>query len=204
MLQVVERSWSTGAVHDSVARVVRAAEFRRSLESSIGERLLLWLAEWLARAVRFLRGTSSARTIALTVAALVVLIVVARLVVGARLGERRGERGGRVRGARAGEDPWRAADRLAREARYEDAAHALYHAVLTTLAQGERVRLDPSKTSGDYARELRRRGSPAYAAFRAFARRFDVGVFGHGACDAAFVDDLRRLAEPFAPRARAA
>jgi hypothetical protein len=203
MFQVVERSWSAGAVHDSVAMVVRAGEFRRSLQSSIGERLLLWLAEWLARAVRFLRGTSSARTIALTVAALVLLVVVARLVVGARLGER-GEQGGRFRGARAGEDPWRAAERLAREARYEDAAHALYHAVLTTLAQGERLRLDPSKTSGDYARELRRRGSPAYGAFRAFARRFDVGVFGHGECDAAFVDELRRLAEPFAPRARAA
>jgi hypothetical protein len=205
MFQVVERSWPAGAVHDSVVAVVRASEFRRSLQSSIGERLLLWLGEWIGRAVRFLRGTSSARTIALAVAALLVAVVVTRLVVGARLREGRAERGGRLRGVGRGEDPWRAAERLARDGRYEDAAHALYHAVLTSLAQSDRLRLDPSMTSGDYARELRHRGSQSYRAFRAFARRFDVGVFGHGECDAGFIDELRRLAEPFAPRgARAA
>jgi hypothetical protein len=64
--------------------------------------------------------------------------------------------------------------------------------------------LDPSKTSGDYARELRARGSASYQPFRDFSRRFDVAVFGHGGCDAALIDDLRRLATPFAPRARAA
>lgn len=204
MLQVVERGWPAGVVHDSVAMVLRASEFRRSLQSSIGERLMLWLAEWIDRAVRFLRGTSSARTIALTVAALLVIVILARLVAGARLRGRSAGQGNRSFGAGRGEDPWRAADRLAREGRYEAAAHALYHAVLTSVASSERLRLDPSKTSGDYARELRTRGSRAHAAFRTFARRFDVGVFGHGECDAAFVDELRRLAEPFAPRARAA
>jgi hypothetical protein len=204
MFQVVERRWPAGAIHDSVAAVVRASEFQRSLQSSIGERLLVWLGEWIGRAVRFLRGTSSARTVALTVAALLVVIVVARLVVGARLRQARGERAGRALGARRGEDPWRAAERLARDGQYEDAAHALYHAVLINLAQTEHVRLDPSKTSGDYARDLRNRGSQSHRAFRTFARRFDAGVFGHGDCDAGFIDELWQLAAPFAPRARAA
>jgi hypothetical protein len=76
--------------------------------------------------------------------------------------------------------------------------------VLLSLARGERMRLDPSKTSGDYARELRARGSSAYQPFRAFARRFDVGVYGHGRCDAVLIAELRALAAPFATRARAA
>ena len=76
--------------------------------------------------------------------------------------------------------------------------------VLLSLTRSDRVRLDPSKTSGDYARELRARGSAAYQPFRAFSRRFDVAVFGHGGCDAALIEDLRRLAAPLAPRARAA
>lgn len=204
MLQVIERRWPAGAVHDSVAAVLRASEFKRSLQSSIGERLLLWLAEWMTRAVHFLGTASSARTIALSVAALLVLLVVARLVIGVRMGERGIEPAGRMARGTRGEDPWRAADRLARDGRYEEAAHALYHAVLTSLAQTERLRLDPSKTSGDYTRELRRGGSRAHAAFRSFARRFDVAVFGHGWCDAVVIDELRRLAEPFTPQARAA
>lgn len=204
MLQVVERSWPASAIHDSVAAVLRAPEFRRSLQSSIGERLPLWLAEWMTRAVHFLRSASSARTIALSVAVLLVLLVVARLLIGVRMRERGIERAGRQGRTGRGDDPWRAADRLAREGRYEEAAHALYHAVLTSLAQTERLRLDPSKTSGEYARELRRSGSRTHTGFRSFASRFDAGVFGHGECDAAFIDELRRLAEPFAPRARAA
>jgi hypothetical protein len=77
--------------------------------------------------------------------------------------------------------------------------------VLLTLARAERLRLDPSKTSGDYARELRARSSASYQPFRTFSRRFDVAVFGHGGCDAALIDDLRRLAAPFSSlRARAA
>jgi hypothetical protein len=43
-----------------------------------------------------------------------------------------------------------------------------------------------------------------YGPFRAFGRRFDLAVFGHGGCDAAAIDELRRLAAPWRPRERAA
>jgi hypothetical protein len=76
--------------------------------------------------------------------------------------------------------------------------------VLLSLARNERLRLDPSKTSGDYARDLRARASSSYQPFRSFARRFDVAVYGHGGCDAALITDLRALAAPFLPRAHAA
>ena len=45
------------------------------------------------------------------------------------------------------------------------------------------------------ARELRARGSPAYAPFRHFGRRYDHIIFGIGSCDAAgyqaLLDDAR-------------
>ena len=88
--------------------------------------------------------------------------------------------------------------------RFEQAAHALYRGVLVGLAHDQRVRLDPSKTSGDYARELHRRESPAVAPFRAFVGRFDGAVYGHGGCDAASVTDLRALSAPFRAKVRAA
>src|SRR5258705_7522866 len=204
ILQVVPRVWPAGAVHDTVEAVVRGAAFRRSLQSSLAERLVRWIGEWMGRVFHFLDGKASARAIAIGLAATLVLLVVARFVLAARARDDDAFSAGRGARARAGEDPWRAADRLAADGRFEEAAHALLRGVLASLAQTERVRLDPSKTSGDYARELRVRGSASWEAFRAFGRRFDVAVYGHGGCDAALVGDLRRLAMPFAPRARAA
>jgi hypothetical protein len=129
---------------------------------------------------------------------------VARLIIAALARDETRARRSRGAGPRGSDDPFIQAERLAAEGRYEDAAHALYHGVLLALARGDRLRLDPSKTSGDYARELRARGSASYQPFRAFSRRFDVAVFGHGGCDAELIADLRRLATPFTGHARAA
>lgn len=204
MIQVATRAWPAEAVHDTIQAVFRGAEFRRSVGTSIAERVLMWLAEAFGRLVHFLRGTTSARAIALGLAALIVFAVLARLVLAARAREtEHAVRRGRGRGTTA-DDPWQSAEELARAGRFEEAAHALYRAVLLSLSQSERIRLDASKTSGDYARELRARGSAALAPFRKFSRRFDAAVYGHGVCDAALVDELRRLAEPLRPRARAA
>ena len=204
MLQVAPRSWPADAVHDTVQAVVRGPAFRRSVQDSIAERLLRWLGEWLSRMSGLLEGWASPRTIAFGLAALLVLLVVGRLVLAARA--RDVEALALARGRRSGatEHPWRAYERLRAAGRHEEAAHALYRGVLASVAQRERVRLDPSKTSGDYARELRARGSALHPAFRSFSRRFDVAVYGHGGCDDASLDELRRLAEPFVPRARVA
>ena len=201
--QVAPRTWPSGAVHDTVEAVVRSAAFRRSLRQSLGDRLLMWIGEWLTSLMQHVRATGLARTAAIGVAAVLVLLVVARLILSARARDEtvRVSPRGRVT---TSDDPWLAAERLAADGRYEEAAHALYHGVLASLAHVERLRLDPSKTSGDYARELRARRSAAFTPFREFSRRFDAAVFGHDVCDAALIDDLRRLASPLAPRARAA
>lgn len=203
MLQAALRTWPPAAVHDTVAAVVQSAEFRRSLQMSIAERLFQWAREVLDRLSEFLRGSSSARAIAIGLGVLLALLVVARIVLAARARRRGGPADDVESGRSAGEDPWRAAKRLSDAGRLEEAAHAIYRGVLEELAHRERLRLDPSRTSGDYARELRARGSPSLAPFRAFVRRFDVAVFGHGGCGADAIADLYRLAEPLRGRVMA-
>jgi hypothetical protein len=204
ILQTAPRVWQPGAVHDTVQAVVRGADFRKSLQDSLAERFFRWLGDGYDRLLELLRGAPSARSIALGVAGVVVLLIIARILLAARardagiVSARRASRGA------AGDDPWETADRLAAAGQLEEAAHAIYRGVLAGLAVAERLRLDPSKTSGDYARELHRRGSSAHAPFRAFGRRFDLVVYGRTPCDRAALDELIRLAEPFRARARAA
>jgi hypothetical protein len=204
LIQVAQRIWPPGVVHDTVAAVARDVVYRRALGNSVFDRLANWLGQLLARIVRAFRGAGIPRGFGYAIITLIVLLVIARLIIAARA--RDDGVGARRRRTRAapGDDPFQSAERLASEGRFEDAAHALYRGVLLALARGERLRLDPSKTSGDYARDLRARGSSAHQPFRAFARRFDVAVYGHGPIDAALIADLWRLASPFLPRERAA
>jgi hypothetical protein len=204
LAQIATRQLPASAIHDTVAAIARGIDYRRSLRESLFERFFLWLGELLTHLVRFLRNSPVSRPFGYTVLGLIVLGVAARLLIAAQArDEARGPSRRRTR-ASGSEDPFVIAERFAAEGRFEEAAHALYHGVLLALARQERLRLDPSKTSGDYARELRARGSAAYQPFRAFGRRFDIAVFGHGGCDARLIDDLRTLAQPLTSRARAA
>ncbi len=191
-------------MHDTVQAVLLDPAFNRSLRRSLGDRILVWIADVFSRVARLLHGLPSGRALVLIFVAVTALFVLVRFLVAAT--SRGDERGHRLskRGVGAGVDPWRTADELVALERYEDAAHALYRGVILALAQAERLRIDPSKTSGDYARDLRRRSSSSLLPFVAFARRFDVLVYGHVPPDAAAVAQLRELASPFRARSRAA
>jgi hypothetical protein len=205
VLILLQRSaWPPSAVHDTIAAIAKGIEYRRSLRQSLLDKAFLWIAQMIERLINFIRHLPSSRGIGLTILGIIVALIVARLVISALARDEGGQRSRRSRAGGAGEDPFVAADRLAADGKFEDAAHALYRGVLLALARSDRLRLDASKTSGDYARELRARGSASHQPFRAFSRRFDFAVFGHGVCDAQLIDDLRRLATPFATRARAA
>jgi hypothetical protein len=204
LIQRAPAEWPAAAVHDTVAAIARGFEYRRSLRQSLFDRAFLWLGEAIDRVAAFVRNLPSSRAVGLTILGIIVAAILLRLVIAALARDEGGARSRRRRGVGPGDDPFAAAERYAAEGRFEDAAHALYHGVLLAVAHSDRLRLDPSKTSGDYARELRARGSASYQPFRDFSRRFDVAVFGHGGCDAALIDDLRRLAMPLTPRARAA
>ena len=91
---------------------------------------------------------------------------------------------------RAGRDPWSAAEELSARGDYTDAAHALYAALLDSAAHAGQIRLHPSKTAGDYVRELRNRSSAIFSLFREFAHSYETVIYGIGTCDA---ERYRRL-----------
>ena len=201
---VALRTWPAAAVHDTVAAVLRGPAFQRDLGTTLLGRAIRWLGDGIDWLAVMLHGVPGGRSAVTWIIAALGALVVARLLFAAHArnadapGSAASRRGGR------GRDPWRAADALAAAGDHIGAAHALYRGVLAGLAQRERLRLHPSMTSGDYARELRARRSGADAGFRAFARRYDDAVYGHEIADAALTADLRRLAEPFRDAVRAA
>jgi hypothetical protein len=93
-------------------------------------------------------------------------------------------------------DPLALAQRLAAGGDFTGAAHALYAALLLAAARSERLELHPSKTAGDYARDLRARSSSLFSRFREFARSYEFVIYGVGECDQARYERLRTLAAP--------
>jgi hypothetical protein len=204
MLQQSVGPWSSAAVHDTVATLLKDAAYRRSFWSSIIGRLVNQLERffnWLVDAARSIPG---GKATVLTIIAVVLLLVLARLILAAQWSDdvlvRR--KPGAFGGTRF--DPWGESEKLAAAGDYMGAAHALYQAVIRRLAANERIRVHASKTSGDYVRDLRRRGSPSAAAFQAFGRRFDRVVFGAGVCTAEDFAAMRRDAMAIPERQAAA
>ncbi len=155
-----------------------------------------WLLDQLGTLFEVIAGTPAARAITLFVTALLVAALAARILLAARF-EARPRRviaGSADRNGRHVPTLDEARD-LARAGRYADAMHVLYGAILDALAQRRLIRLHASKTSGDFARELRARTHPADDPFRVFVRRFDRLFYGHNACDAPAFDALLGDAE---------
>jgi len=192
-------AWPRAAIHDTVAAIVRQTPYRRDFTRSLLDRILDWISEGFARLVHAVSGVPHSRFIATIAFTIVILLIVARVFYSARLRSNDEAVGPLGRGRAAStSDPWREAELLAANGNYTEAAHSLYRAALSMLAVRGLVRLHESKTSGDYARELRRRGAPVAAAFRRFGARYDRVIYGEGVCDAsqytALLDDARAMA----------
>ncbi len=93
-------------------------------------------------------------------------------------------------------DPWLAAQQHAASGDFTAAAHSLYLALLTAIARRGLVRLHPSKTVGDYVRELRARSATVFTRFRDFAHAYETVVYGTGVCDEERYATLQQLALP--------
>ena len=190
-LQDPDAIWSRAAIHDTVAAIVRQPAYRRGLGTTLLDRVLGWIGAWYERLVSALGTVPHGRIVATVAAATVALLVVARVAYAARLRGTSAMSLVRSRSMRRmATDPWREAEQLAAAGQFTEAAHALYRATVAILASQGLVRRHDAKTSGDYARELRRRGAAAYAPFRVFGRRYDRIIYGTGACDAAGYDAL--------------
>jgi hypothetical protein len=195
--------WPAKAIQDTVAAIISKSPYQRSVRSTLFDRILEWIAALIRRLFSQISEIPNARWVILTLAVIVVLAIAARIFLNSEAEERRRRaRGGVVHG---GTDPWADAERLAGSGDFTEAAHLLYRAVTERLAAAELIRLHPSKTSGDYARELRMRGALAHAEFRQFGRRYDHVLFGTGECDAETYAGLREQASRIIrPGARAA
>jgi hypothetical protein len=190
------------AIRDTMRAVFRQAAYAKRQPSWLARKIQEFL-EWLGEKLRFANSTRETDPATywtvLGIITFVALAVIARL---AWVSYQRRKRGIAARpvpaGARVsfGRDPWGAAQQLAAEGDFTAAAHALYAALLAAIARRGMVRLHPSKTAGDYVRELRSRSASSFAGFRDFARAYEVVVYGSGVCDRERFERLRSLALP--------
>jgi len=176
------QGWPAGAIQDTVAAIIRQRRYQRSVRTTLLDRLYEWAADLIRRIFSEIAQIPNAKWIILAAAVLLVIALGLRFWLG-------GEAEARRRQARrdmvvGGGDPWVDAERLAKAGEYTEAAHLLYRGVIERLAAAEQIRVHPSKTSGDYARDLVLRGSPAHNDFRQFGRRYDRVLFDLGTCDA--------------------
>ena len=189
--------WADAAVRDTIAAIAGQSEFQRELTTSIASRALRWVGDVLDALFTAVRGATYGREVTIAVVILLIGLVVARIVIGVRaeraLVAARVPRKATVADLTALAD----AERLAQAGDFTAAAHALFGALLRACAARGEVRLHPSKTTGDYARELRRRNTPSLRPFQSFRSRYDRVIYGDMQCSAgdyaALSSDARAL-----------
>lgn len=192
--------WSDAAIRDTIAAIARTSEYQRELTTSLATRALRWLSDLADALFSSVRGAPYGREITIAVVGLLIALVVARVVMGVRaeraLLAARVPRKATVADLSALAD----AERLAQAGDFTAAAHALFAALLRACAARGEVRLHPSKTTGDYARELRRRNTPSLRPFQSFRSRYDRVIYGDMQCSAgdyaALSTDARQLLAP--------
>ncbi|HTE47414.1 MAG TPA: DUF4129 domain-containing protein [Gemmatimonadaceae bacterium] len=188
--------WTPAQIHDTIAKIAAQPRYSSGVGQSLLGRLLRYLWNRFNAFLSYIEGSVDARIVVIAAVVIVVALIVARVVVARRLAEDRRRRGLGIR-ATTGQrlDYWTVAAAEAANGQYANACHALYSAVLDTLVRDGVVKFHASKTSGDYARDLRRAGAPAFADFRAFARHFDRVIFGETHVGNAEYERLRESAE---------
>ena len=186
-------AWTTRAIHDTVDAISRQPAYAVPLRRSLLGRLVGWLFERLAELIELFRGSRDLRIAAIVAAALILFAVIGRMVVARQIDtvRRRGAFGAEF-GKGERRDFWNLARELAAQGDHVAASHALYAAVIDSLARSGAITFHASKTSGDYARELVRRGAVNASDFRTFARDFDRVVYGAASVAA---DDYARLSD---------
>jgi len=185
-----------------MAAVFRQGAFARRQPSWIARKITQFF-EWLWDLLRQLGGTrTSSPAVFWTVMTIIIVIAVAIIARLAWVSYQRRRQGidarPELRGAAtvSHSDAWALAQQYAARGDFTAAAHSLYIALLGAIARRGLVRLHPSKTVGDYVRELRSRSATVFTRFREFARAYETVVYGTGVCDQERYETLQRLAMP--------
>jgi hypothetical protein len=196
----MRQALSESAIADTVAAVFRDELFARSQRRRILQPVIDWIDGLIDRLFAATNDSPPLYWSLVAAFSLILALLLARAGYLAWLhrterAELRTPAGGRVRG-RGVRDPWRVAEELAARGEFTEAAHALYRALLESIARADALRLHPAKTIGDYVRELRARSSARFPRFREFARTYEVVVYGQAACDRERYERLQALAVP--------
>ena len=185
-----------------MAAVFRQGAFAKRQPSWIARKIAQFF-EWLWDLLRQFGGArSSSPAVFWTVIVIIAAVAIAIIARLAWVSYRRRIQGIDARpaphgaGTAAQGDPWIAAQQHAARGDFTSAAHSLYLALLNAIARRGLIRLHPSKTVGDYVRELRARSATVFTRFREFARAYETVVYGTGTCDQERYETLQRLALP--------
>jgi hypothetical protein len=188
--------WSASEIHDTVSAIARQPMYATSIRESVLGRFFRFVIGRIARFLAIFDGAGDPSLLIIVTLSVVVLVIASRIIVTRRAADIQRRLGGRVQFGRiAARDHWGDARAAALAGDYLAATHALYAAVIDSLARAGVVAFHPSKTSGDYAREMIRRGDAPRQEFRTFARDADRVIFGTRQPTAADYDRLLAAAE---------
>ena len=202
--QAVAGPWTASQIHDTVAAIVRQRAYSVPVRQSILGRVLQTVFRWIRDLLEQVKAWPDARYLLIAAVVLIVVAIAGRIVIAQQVEARR--RVGAGLRAIGGErrDYWAMAAELDAAGDHVGACHAVYIGVLDALTRMGAVRYHASKTSGDYARDLRQRQSAVAGEFSSFARQFDRSVFGWTAPTHEDYVRLARAAETIVPRRAAA
>lgn len=192
--------WTLRQIHDTVAKIAAEPKFAEHTAASLLGRFLRFIGERISDLLDFLSGRADARWVIIAAVVVVAIIIGARITLERQTVAARRARAMHARVSRGGRtDYWTLAAEDAAAGRYAAGCHALYAAVLDTLAREGVVAFHASKTAGDYARELRRNRFARAAEYMEFIRVFDRAAFGTAEPSA---DDFARVRAAAASIAR--
>ena len=202
-LQTVAGRFTAAQIHDTVAAIARQRQYAVPVRQSIVGRVLLSIFRWFRDLFLQIKAWPDAPYLLIAAAVLLIFVVAGRILIDRRAKASRAAGAGlRALGGEA-RDYWALAAQLDASGNHLEACHAVYIAVLDSITRSGVVRFHASKTSGDYARELRRRGSPQAADFTNFARQSERCMYGWSAPTHDDYAQLARSAESLV-RGRAA
>jgi hypothetical protein len=186
---------SNSAIADTVAAVFRSKDFADRHTISIGEIIAQWIWSIFTRFLGFAASHPIVGLVLRFFLGAVALIVLARIAYGLLLHYSPSAIGRERLDAGRGTDWFRVAQEYASQQDYTGAAHALYLALLGSVARRGLVSLHESKTTGDYLRELRRKPDAIdLPRFADFTRSYETVIYGIGTCDADRYARLNALA----------
>ena len=192
------------AIRDTIAAIAKDPAYTRAVGQSLWDRLLRFVGDLFERLFEAVSDVPFGRTIVIVLVILAVALVLARLAMGIVAERNAGPADGRQGTSTQRAAQLADAERLAVNGEYTAAAHLLFAVVLAVGSARGEFRVHPSKTLGDYAREIRRRATGWQQPFAAFRHRFDRAMYGDAACSAEDYQGLLTDVQAMLTRDRAA